>query len=381
MRLRNLLYITGFILPALLVAACSGGSSTDDDINNAIHSSNTSDYDEGDTGTPVSGNSIALTYYTYYGTKLPDPSYVTHVNYAFAELNVTNDVYQSFTVLGMSDHFMKLVELKKSHPSLKVLLSFHNTAGGGFSSMVKTDSGRKKFAQDCLSFLQTYGIDGVDLDWEFPGMSWSSTITYDVVNDVPNFTLLLKQLRETFGSQYLLSYAGYCMDKQSTTGGYRYIDIAASLPYVDYINIMTYDLSVSGGNFHSALEGATSAAYTCKGAVAAYAKVGAPYSKLLLGIPFYGRKDWGSALTYKTIVNLDKSVYNIDNWSTAQSVPYVTRVSNGEVLWGYDNPRSIAIKGSWAMGLGMRGLFSWECSQDDDNESLTKALYNAVMKK
>jgi chitinase len=188
-------------------------------------------------------------------------------------------------------------------------------------------------------------------------------------------------LRETFGSQYLLSYAGYCMDKQSTTGGYRYIDIAASLPYVDYINIMTYDLSVSGGNFHSALEGATSAAYTCKGAVAAYAKVGAPYSKLLLGIPFYGRKDWGSALTYKTIVNLDKSVYNIDNWSTAQSVPYVTRVSNGEVLWGYDNPRSIAIKGSWAMGLGMRGLFSWECSQDDDNESLTKALYNAVMKK
>ncbi len=86
-----------------------------------------------------------------------------------------------------------------------------------------------------------WGIDGVDMDWEFR-LSWSGDpIAYDVAVDVANHVLLMKQLRETLGNQYLLTYAGYCMDKQQVPGGWRYIDIAAVEPYVDFVNIMTYD--------------------------------------------------------------------------------------------------------------------------------------------
>ncbi len=91
------------------------------------------------------------------------------------------------------------------------------------------------------------GIDGIDMDWEFPGLSWSGDPNaYDATVDVANHVLLMRQLRETLGTQYLLTYAGYCMDKQPITGGWRYIDIAAvAPPYVDFVNIMTYDLDAA----------------------------------------------------------------------------------------------------------------------------------------
>ncbi len=85
------------------------------------------------------------------------------------------------------------------------------------------------------------------MDWEFPGLSWSGDPNaYDATVDVANHVLLMRQLRETLGTQYLLTYAGYCMDKQPITGGWRYIDIAAvAPPYVDFVNIMTYDLDAA----------------------------------------------------------------------------------------------------------------------------------------
>ena len=43
---------------------------------------------------------VALGYVTYYGTMLPDPTYMTHINYAFAELYVKNNVYQKFDLQG-----------------------------------------------------------------------------------------------------------------------------------------------------------------------------------------------------------------------------------------------------------------------------------------
>ena len=60
--------------------------------------------------------------------------------------------------------------------------------------------------------------------------------------DTDNYVKLVKKLREVLGDKYTISYCGYCMDKYPSNGGYIFNDIAAMDPYVDYVNVMTYDL-------------------------------------------------------------------------------------------------------------------------------------------
>lgn len=57
---------------------------------------------------------IALSYVTYYGTAIPDPTYLTHICYAFAELYVDNGVYRKFALQGNESRFADIVGLKKN---------------------------------------------------------------------------------------------------------------------------------------------------------------------------------------------------------------------------------------------------------------------------
>ena len=327
----------------------------------------------------------AIAYVTYYGSLTPDPACITHINYAFAELYVRDNIYQGFKVQGNVSRFEQIAALKKTNPQLKICLSFthgvsnsDNKQDGGFSAMSKSPEGRKAFAEDCKAFLERYGLDGIDLDWEFPGLSWSGAAC-DPSCDTDNYVLLVKQLRETLGLEYIISYAGYCSDKVAVSGGYRYVDIQGMDQYVDYVNIMTYDLD-EAPKHHSALSDPR-AYKDCKRAVSAYLSAGVPYSKLVLGIPFYGRRSFSTsptAISYKKILQLDRYQFRRNEWDNVASCPYVATMG-GEFYCGYDNPRSISIKGAWVRENGMRGLMYWEYDQDDDRGTLRKSVWNAVM--
>ena len=164
------------------------------------------------------------------------------------------------------------------------------------------------------------------------------------------------------------------------TGGWRYNDIAAMDKYVDYVNIMTYDLDAAP-HHHSALK-SDRAYWDCTRAVQAYLDLGVNARKLVLGIPFYGRHSWSespTAITYKNILKLDRYKFRRNKWDDVAKCPYV-EVMEGNVFYcGYDNPRSIGIKGDWARQKGMLGLMYWEYDQDDANGTLRKAVWNAVM--
>ncbi|MEI3468795.1 MAG: glycosyl hydrolase family 18 protein [Bacteroides intestinalis] len=64
---------------------------------------------------------VALGYVTYYGKMLPDPTYMTHINYAFAELYVKNNVYQKFDLQGDKERFNQVKKLKERNSNLKIL--------------------------------------------------------------------------------------------------------------------------------------------------------------------------------------------------------------------------------------------------------------------
>ena len=334
---------------------------------------------------PIYDGRHVTAYVTYYGSLLPDAHIMTHINYAFAELYMVDGVYQGFKVQGKMDRFESVASLKQFNPNLKICLSFthgvansDNKQGGSFSALCKSEDNRMRFAEDCLAFLRKYNIDGIDLDWEFPGLSWSGAAC-DPAVDSDNYVLLVKQLRETLGTDYEISYAGYCTDKVAVSGGYRYIDIAGMDPYVDCVNIMTYDLD-EAPHHHSALYD-TRAYKDCKRSVQAYLDKGVAPNKLVLGIPFYGRHSWSkspTAITYKNILKLDRYQYRRNQWDEKAQCPYVETMG-GDFFCGYDNPRSIAAKGDWARITGLRGLMYWEYDQDDASGTLRKSVWNAVM--
>ena len=324
---------------------------------------------------------------TYYGSLIPDPTVLTHINYAYAELYMVDGIYQKFDLQGSKTRFQNIVNLKKNYPNLKICLSFthgvanaNNKQGGSFSALVKSDENMQRFAEDCVAFMEEWGIDGINIDWEFPGLSWSGAAC-DVSCDTENYVKLMKKLRETFGDQYELSYVGYCFDKQTVTGGYRYMDVKEMDKYVDYVDIMAYDMD-EAPHHHSALSD-TRSNRDCDRAVKVYLNAGVRPNKLVLGIPFFARHSFSTsptAMSYKSILNMDAKKFRRNKWDSTANCPYVETMQ-GVFYCGYDNPKSIAVKGEWVRQKGMLGMYYWEYDQDDTRGTLRTAVWNAVMTK
>ena len=157
-----------------------------------------------------------------------------------------------------SGHFRQLQILKRKHPHLKTLIS----VGGWndsppFSDAAHTDASRQKFARSCADFVSRYGFDGIDIDWEYPGGGGKDP-DKSRPEDTRNFTLLLRELRRQLDEQgktdqkkYLLTIA-----TPAGPGQYRLLELDQVHAYVDWINLMTYDLAGSWSRkttFHAPL--------------------------------------------------------------------------------------------------------------------------------
>ena len=61
--------------------------------------------------------------------------------------------------------------MKEKNPSLKVLLSIGGADAPSqtFSSIAASSGKRAAMVGSARWFMETYGFDGVDLDWEVPG--------------------------------------------------------------------------------------------------------------------------------------------------------------------------------------------------------------------
>jgi chitinase len=64
-----------------------------------------------------------------------------------------------------------------------------------FSDMTSTAGNRKKFIDGLFSFMNTYGFDGVDLDWEYP----QADDRGGVADDKENYVTLVKEMKAALG--------------------------------------------------------------------------------------------------------------------------------------------------------------------------------------
>lgn len=132
-----------------------------------------------------------------------DATLCTDLIYAFAILNGTTnsiEVYDTYADIT-NQMYAKFVDLKKKNPNIKTTIAIggwndsHN--GTKYSDMVASLQNRTIFIQSVMAFLENYKFDGLDLDWEYPMSS----------SDKAGFAELMKELRNAFGTQYLLSVA------------------------------------------------------------------------------------------------------------------------------------------------------------------------------
>ena len=305
---------------------------------------------------------IVVAYVTSSPDIMPDPTEMTHINYAFGHVNETFDGVK----VDNPERLARIAALKKQKPELKVLLSVGGWCSGRFSEMASTDSTRRAFAADCRRVADTYGLDGIDIDWEYPTSSESGISSSP--DDTENFTKLMRDLREALGPDRMLTMASVCSAK--------YVDFPAILPYTDFINVMAYDMARVP--LHSSpLYRSERTGMSADEATRAHLVAGVPREKIVLGLPFYGRgrAPYTDFIDFRDIRPFEGCT---EEWDSVAMAPYMAN-SDGELVLGFDNPRSMTLKLDYILDNSLRGAMYWDYHCDDDAGTLRRLVARKIL--
>ena len=307
---------------------------------------------------------VVASYVTAWTDVMPDPTLLTHINYAFG------GVKSSFNGVELRNEqrLRDIVALKEINPELKVLLSIGGWGSGNFSEMAASKEFRESFCQDCARIVSSFHLDGIDIDWEYPGNGEGAHISWSP-DDKSNFTLLMANLRKFLGPDRLLTLASCCDPK--------YIDFPSIMEYVDYVNIMSYDMEF-GAVFHCALYPSEhTGEWSVDRSVQDHIKAGVPADKVVMGVPFYGRgvESFRKSMDFRNIYPIPEGY--TEQWDKSAHAPYISD-SNGEFVFGFENARSLRIKCDYIKEQGLLGIMNWDYSLDDENLTLTRIMHSLV---
>lgn len=318
-----------------------------------------------------------------------DAKNLSCINYAFADI-----------VKGKVERKLKKIELinelKADYPNLKTCISIGGWGAEGFSDAVLTAESRKIFIGSLVEYLEKYQFDGVDLDWEYPKLDVASIKARE--EDSENFLLLLKEIRQALlileeknQQSYLITIAvgaaPELLDTTTTSKGHEYAE------YLDYINIMTYDMRGSftrtTGHHTNLYPYDTTDPLSAATSVDYLVAAGIPKEKLVIGGAFYGRL-WQGVKSHQNnglLQQAEHAGYQAVDYNqlaplllehpqfcfydeTAESPYYF----DGQQFISYDNERSLAAKVRYIKKQGLRGFMYWEHSLD-----LSGQLFQALL--
>lgn len=313
--------------------------------------------------TQPSGDKVIVAYVTSWSQIIPDPKAMTHINYAFGHVSNTFDGVR----IDNEERLRSIVALKAENPDLKVMLSVGGWGSGRFSEMAADNRRRMAFAEDCRRVVKEFGLDGIDIDWEYPSSKAAGISASDA--DTENYTLLMRDLRKTLGRKKLLTLA--------SVGSAQYIDFKAILKYIDFVNIMAYDMG-GAPKHHTALYRSENVNMSAIDAVEAHRKVGIPSSRLVLGMAFYGRGggEYPNFQDYGDIpATSDKY---IEHWDEKAQAPYLAN-KQGRLVFGFENPRSLAAKCRYIHEQGLLGAMYWDYDGDNEAGDLRRTVYEGIL--
>ena len=300
---------------------------------------------------------VIVGYVTSWTDVMPDPSTLTHINYAFG---LVNDTFDGVNISN-PERLRAIAALKKDAPELNVMLSVGGWGAGNFSEMAADAKLRARFAADCARIVKDYNLDGIDIDWEYPTSNAAGISSSP--DDTANFTLLMRDLRDALGDDKFLTIA--------TSADAHYIDYASCVPYLDFVNIMTYDMADAPRHHAALFSSENTPEVTCDESVRRHIKAGVPAGKLVMGVPFYGRgnKDFRGR-GFRDIKEGNGYSIVFDNEAKAT---FLTD-STGLPVLGFDDERSMGYKCDYILEKDLLGAMYWDYSGDDDLGTLRNTL-------
>jgi chitinase len=315
---------------------------------------------------------------------------LTHIIFSFCHLqgNELRVDRQRDTLM-----IQKLVSLKQQYPGLKVMVSLGGWGGcAPCSPVFSSKDNRKAFALSVKHLGDYFGIDGLDLDWEYPGIEGYPGHAWKP-EDRENFTSLVKELRKKLGKGYIISFAA---------GGFNsYIEQSIEwkklAKKISFVNLMTYDL-VSGFSaktgHHTPLYSNDSQVESIDNAVRKLSALRFPKHKIVIGAAFYARVWEAVADTNGGLYQQGKfkrsvaykhfnSEFSVDSgfvahWDEKAKAPYFYNPSQG-LFATYDDLRSMELKTRYAIEKGLGGIMFWELSNDSFEEGLLNQIYKTKL--
>lgn len=341
---------------------------------------------------------------------------LTHIIYSFSHVIDGEMKFGKPEVAGPK--LEALVKQKERNPDLKVMIACGGWGADGFSDMALTEESRAKFINSAREFIQKYDLDGMDMDWEYPGISGAGTKARP--EDTQNFTALMKGLREmldSFDKPKVLTFASAGWKRY-----YDFIEVNEVMKYADFTNVMTYD-QVSGESIYTGH-------HTPLGDVKSEEIVGTPFhahldslfkngqnldphprsaqkivdflihegvdpKQIVIGGAFYGRVWKGVPPTNNGLYQLSGGMHigwmayhqirekyesnpNFQRyWDDKAQAPFMYNAKDSLML-SYDDTVSVALKTRYAMEKGIGGIMFWELGNDTKEEgSLLDAIYKA----
>ncbi|KAH8827976.1 glycoside hydrolase family 18 protein [Flagelloscypha sp. PMI_526] len=333
-----------------------------------------------------------------YGRKYP-PSLIpvhdlTHILYAFIDLSAeTGEVKLSDAWADKDIHypgdswnednsnlfgnFKAIYNLKKANRHLKVLVSIGGwTYSPKFHPVVIDHHKRRKFVESSVKLLEDYGLDGIDVDYEYPGNPAEAQGYVDLLRELRH--ALDEHARRKHGCDYrfLLTIAAPCGPQN-----YNVLHVKAMDEVLDFWNLMSYDFSGAWDSVANHQANLYHGPISASQAVNWYHSQGVAKHKLVLGIPLYGRSFMnteGPGHSYNGVGpgSWEQGVYDYRALPLPGSHKF--RDEHTKSSWSYDYHKKEFIsydteevarwKGEYIKHEGLGGSMFWELSGDKGND-------------
>jgi chitinase len=274
-------------------------------------------------------------YVTDTGAQISDEqlAQLTHVNYAFALPRADGSLDELANPWKLQDY------VERAHArDVAVLIC---VGGWGpdpeFEALAADPASRARFVDAVTSLVEEFGLDGADIDWEYPDPGASAEA----------FVSLMSELRAALPPGKLLTAAVAAVGP-SADGVLP--DIFES---VDFLNVMAYD---GGGAAHSPMTYAEEA-------LDYWAALGLAAEQTVLGVPFYSRP---AEVAYRDLVETDLAAAEVDEFDWHGT------------MQNYNGLPTIRAKTDLAMERAS-GIMIWTVAHDTtDDTSLLGAIREVI---
>lgn len=186
-----------------------------------------------------------------------DMSKYTHINYGFGVATKKNALPTDIFIDRYYDgNNIKALVKRGNAAGVPILISIGGWTGSQTLSTVAADAGlRKTFINNALVFVRNntlpdyaekpdgWNMDGIDIDWEYPGRNGAICNTVSP-NDSANYLILLRELRAQldleFPNNRKLLTAAVRVQPFDGPDGKPLANVAAYAAYYDYIGNFSF---------------------------------------------------------------------------------------------------------------------------------------------